>query len=338
MKKIIFLLAIVSLIFFTSALDVKALTGERMVQEILGGTNSENFTPNPPQLTEKELAAIKATPGKFDKLNEKLFGNKKDPKGEIEKLRDMASSAATNAADAASKAQSAANEASSLRSDLVGIMKDNVKATVSNTTAVKNLWSYAVWGFDGVIEQGKANTWLICILLALAVAIIVAVMLFTNRRNRRQEETRWQPIAQDLATANSNSAKILTAVETLSTTVSSGFASMKEDIPAETVRQINELNPAPFEFDVVGHHVSYTSPMDGIAEGYYKTFQITEMPDGENHPETFERQAETKRGIALNYIRGMMKKFLEGKLKGTPEAALIMYLKGNGDIRIRKIN
>jgi hypothetical protein len=102
-----------------------------------------------------------------------------------------------------------------------------------------------------------------------------------------------------------------------------------DDVPKDTAEEIYGFNPLPFNFVIKANGASHRvicSCADEDKETY-NTFQVISMPDGPDHPESFVRQSEPRRGLAERYLKGTMMKFFDGKLKGTPQETLIVFLK-----------
>ena len=188
--------------------------------------------------------------------------------------------------------------------------------TGQNTDAIKAVRGKVDTFIKSLGTQSEQNAWLIGSLIIGALLLTALLLWFFYRCGRSCNTT--------------NTKTILTAISNVGNRIVA-------EVPPATARLRQELNPEPFEIDTTGHHVTYVSPPEGIAQGYYRTLKIEEMPDGPDHPETFERQMVNNRGSALHYLTGTFKKFLEGKLKGTPQESLILYLwKSTGEIKIRK--
>jgi hypothetical protein len=92
---------------------------------------------------------------------------------------------------------------------------------------------------------------------------------------------------------------------------------------------VNEFDASPIAIKIAGREVGLYYLSEDEKEGkFYFTLQVEDEADGK--PENFVRQMEPKRGVAAKYISGVVKKFRDGDLAGTPQEKLIGYLKGKG--------
>ena len=96
---------------------------------------------------------------------------------------------------------------------------------------------------------------------------------------------------------------------------------------------VNEFDASPIAIKIAGRAVGLYYLSEDEKEGkFYFTLQVEDEADGK--PENFVRQMEPKRGVAAKYISGVVKKFRDGDLAGTPQEKLIGYLKGKGILKL----
>lgn len=228
-------------------------------------------------------------------------------KGEIQTL-DGKINAAVNAANDAKKS---ADSIGKNVGDLANAVTQNASATKSLAEKIQDMSIV-------ILKRALRSDIITMVGFGLVILAIIILGFFLGRK-KNQTAT-----SEELSSTQAAIIRTINAAKT----------EIKNDVPVETIKLSRKLDPNPFTFEVLGKRVVYTSPAEGIKEGYYLTLQVLETPDGLDHPETFERQAETKRGLVLNYVRGMAKKFLEGKLKGKKEEKLIEHLQKTGEITI----
>jgi preprotein translocase subunit YajC len=172
---------------------------------------------------------------------------------------------------------------------------------------------------DALGKQAEDNAWLICLFI-VALAIFIYILY---RRNKKHTISQIDSLAGRLISTD-KSVEILGAIK---------------EIPAETVKCIKTLDPAPFEFEAAGHQVVYQSPLEGINEGYYLKLHVPENMAGD--PATYDRPHEINWGVAKRECRKTMRLYFEGKFNAPEyklQKELIEYLVKTGEISYRKIS
>lgn len=200
--------------------------------------------------------------------------------------------------------------------------------------------------------QAKNNAWfqgiLIIVMGLLIIGAVIGAFWYRTRCSNKNigfiktDVAVMLPLVQEMAENIKNieaaqhadrTDDVLKAIVNVAADNRDCFKKAIADVPKKTVEEMNKLTPEPFEIDIAGKHVTYVSPAEGIAEGYYMTLKI-EDTHGSTNPANFDRQTWRHRGQTKNYLTGTMKKFLEGKLTGTPEELLIRYLISTKEIVI----
>jgi hypothetical protein len=201
--------------------------------------------------------------------------------------------------------------------------------------------------------QATKNTRLLGILI-LVVAILVLVIgrIIVRRSQKAAVEQMQLPAMENsnrsVARADQLNNKVGEVGETVNnradqllTELQNGFAEMRTsfiELPTKVVTAIQTLDASPFEFEAAGHQVTYQSPTEGIAEGYYLILHVPKDEVGD--AATYDRAHDANRGTARQNCRRTMKKYFE-KAFDAPEyalqKALIEYLIKTGAITFRKI-
>lgn len=266
---------------------------------------AEELVPPAPGVTKEEVVAAMSTEGKniitgVEKSNKKFF-EERDAKtaNSVNALKETLDKFTKEGGPLAG----VKNGQDTLNKKLLGDGKNKGEFELTRDTTVKVGKDL----YDAVGDLITAMTiWIVIAIVLVGVGIIAFLFFRTEKKIGATQAT-----------------------ETIITAVNVAADRVIADVPNETKNAIQQINSAPFLIDNLpgGHHVSYTSPKEAMEEGYYLTLKIEEMPDGKTSPQTFVRQAENKKWQAIKYVEGVMKKFLEGKLKGTPQETLIVYLR-----------
>lgn len=210
-----------------------------------------------------------------------------------------------------------ANEkiATSIRKDLVPAIGKGFANTNGKITAEAN----------NLGEQASKNAWLIGGLIGacLLVSIIVGALRHRGTRNAIN------------GTTNLRADELLAAV-------TEGVAAIRADVatvPELTKTAIRTLDPSPFVFEASGHEVTYQSPSEGIAAGYYLELHVPKDQVGD--AATYDRGHQLSRGVAQRNCAKTMRLYFEGKLDAPEyklQKELIEHLVATGAIKYRKLS
>ncbi|NTV41228.1 MAG: hypothetical protein HGA61_03055 [Candidatus Moranbacteria bacterium] len=195
-------------------------------------------------------------------------------------------------------------------------LEENTNNIAGLTTAMENLTK----GFDFWGTSLKNHTSNVALILgAVFVLCIAGLGIYLGALfNRRSEE--------------------------ITTAVREGVAETRaaiDTVPERTAAVIRTLDPSPFVFNVAGNEVSYQSPVECAAEGYYLELHVPK--DEQGTAATYERGHQTARGVAQRNCAKTMRLYFEGKFDAPAteyklQKELIEHLVATGAIKYRKLS
>lgn len=141
---------------------------------------------------------------------------------------------------------------------------------------------------------------------------------------------------ENAAEASANAAEACELVTTKSDQILAAIGDLGRqinDVPEKVKIAVNTLDDRPIVVDADSHTVTYHSPKDGIAKGYYLDLYV---PKGEDiDPATYDRAPNDKRGVVERNTRRIMGRYFRGELNAPEykgQKALIEYLHHNKEL------
>ncbi|MDD5464309.1 MAG: hypothetical protein PHP62_04110 [Candidatus Moranbacteria bacterium] len=224
---------------------------------------------------------------------------------------------------------------------------------------VQNSKEYTGKQADALGEQAENNAKIIGWGLAALIVVGVLVILARTRSEVREAVevplNTWKeqadklpkemqeavkPVTEGMGATLSIVGNLRNEVADAKDEILAAIQSAKEEIPVETVKQMKTFDASPFEYEFTGGlKVSYQSPLEAIAKGYYLELHVPK--DAVGDPATYERNPQSHRGIAEKNCGKTLRKYAAGDFNAPGyelQKALLEYLvQKDKSIKIKKI-
>lgn len=252
------------------------------------------------------------------------------------------------------------NNVATVKKDMKVIKTDisDIRGAVTSIAKSDEVIAKGVTETNKLIQNGSVqatkNTRMLGILILVVAILAVVIGRIIVRRSQNAAVQQMQlPVMENgnrfIARADQLNKKVDDVggivndrADKLLTELQSGFAEMRTslaELPAKVVTAIQTLDASPFEFEVSGYEVSYQSPAEGIADGYYLLLHVPK--DMAGTVTTYDRAHETNRGVARRNCRKTMQQYFEGKFNAQGyelQKELIAELIATGVITYHKIS
>ncbi len=246
-------------------------------------------------------------------------------RGELGGTKRVVSALKKEEAKRTASEENLAKQTKELGETAVSSLQQNAAANAAMTNSVASLKTN-LNKFGSKVDEVNSSVYGDYIVLGFIIIVALVTILFvlvSLQRNLRRE-------IRESATA------VEQAVEQV---VVQARDHIVNEVPNRTATAIRTLDSSPFEFEAAGHQVTYKSPAEGIAEGYYLTLHVPKDMAGD--AAIYHRDHETNRGVARRNIRKTMQQYFEGKFDAPEyelQKKLIEHLKSTGEISYRKIS
>ncbi len=198
-------------------------------------------------------------------------------------------------------------------------LEENTGNIAGLTTAMENLTKgFSSWG-----TSLKDHTSNVALILGAVIVICIALLgVYLGALFNRRSDQLDAAVREGVAATRAD------------------IATVPERTATATVAALRVVDPAPFVFEnCAGHHVTYQSPVECAAEGYYLELHVPKNEQGT--AATYERAHQTARGVAGRNCAKTMRLYFEGKFNAPEyklQKELIEMLVATKAISYRKLS